>query len=84
MGTTEDIQVSYRSRLFEKIGHETTFASSGNKHHFTKAASKQEGPNNLGYPTKKQSFFLYKRTAFLSGASNIFGPFYFEVAFLGK
>jgi hypothetical protein len=25
MGTTEDIQVRYRSRLFEQIGHETTF-----------------------------------------------------------
>ena len=32
MGTTEDIQVRYSSRLFEQIGHKTTFASSGNKH----------------------------------------------------
>ena len=28
MGTTEDIQVRYSSRLFEQIGHKATFASS--------------------------------------------------------
>ena len=35
MGTTEDIQVRYSSRLFEQIGHKTTVASSGNKHFLT-------------------------------------------------
>ena len=37
---------------------------------------------NLRYPTKKQFFFPLKRTAFLSGTSNVFGPSYFEMALI--
>ena len=45
-----------------------------------KAASKQEGPKKFGVPDKKAVFFPYKRTAFLSGTPNFFGPSYFEAA----
>ena len=46
----------------------------------TKAASKQEGPKIFGVPDKKAVFFPYKRTAFLSGTPNCFGPSCFEAA----
>ena len=46
----------------------------------TKAASKQEGPKIFGVPDKKAVFFPYKRTAFLSGTPNFFGPSCFEAA----
>ena len=39
----------------------------------------KKGPKNLGYPKKKQSFYLEK-DCFFSGTPNIFGPSYFEVA----
>ena len=39
----------------------------------------KKGQKNLRYPTKS-SPFLGKKTAFLSGTSNFFGPSYFEAA----
>ena len=50
------------------------------KKNCSKATSKQEGPKNFGVPEKTQSFFPYKRTAFLSGAPNFFGTSCFEAA----
>ena len=46
----------------------------------TKASSKQEGQKKFGVPDKKAVYFPYKRTAFLSGTPNFFGPSYFEAA----
>ena len=46
---------------------------------YTKAASKQEGPKNLGHLTKKKFFFSLKGLL-LSGTPNFFGPSCFEAA----
>ena len=43
-----------------------------------------KGPNKFGVPDKKAVFFPYKRTAFLSGTPNFFGPSYFEAALVGQ
>ena len=32
----EDLHIRYRDRFFDQVRHETTHASSGNKHFFTK------------------------------------------------
>ena len=45
-----------------------------------KATSKQEGPKTFWVPDKKVVFFPYKRTVFLSGTPNFFGPSCFEAA----
>ena len=45
-----------------------------------KLLQNKKGQKNLGYPTKKQSFYKQKKTAFLSGTPNLFGPSYFEAA----
>ena len=47
-----------------------------------KATSKQEGPKKFGVPDKKAVFFPYKRTAFLLGTPNYFGPSCFEAALM--
>ena len=48
-----------------------------------KPVQNKKGQKNLGYPTKKAVFFPYKRTAFLSGTPNFFGPSCFEAALVG-
>ena len=35
-GLNPDEVIRYRLRFFDQVGHETTYASSGNKHFFTK------------------------------------------------
>ena len=46
---------------------------------YTKANQNKKSQKNLGYPTKKQSFYK-KKTAILSGTPIFFGPSYFEAA----
>ena len=44
-----------------------------------KLLQNKKGQKNLGYP-RKSSPFIMKKTAFLVGTPNFFGPSYFETA----
>ena len=45
-----------------------------------KPLQNKKGQKNLGYPSKKQSFYKKKRLLFFSGTPNFFGPCCFEAA----
>ena len=49
---------------------------------YAKAVSNSEEPKKFEVPNKK-AVFLRKKTAFLSGTLNFFGPSYFETALVG-
>ena len=40
-----DLKVRVRPRFFDQVGHETMYASSGNKHFFTKSCHRQTYQN---------------------------------------
>ena len=40
-----DVDNRVRSRFFDQVGHETMYASSGNKHFFTKSCHRQTYQN---------------------------------------
>ena len=40
-----DSQITVRPRFFDQVGHETMYASSGNKHFFTKSCHRQTYQN---------------------------------------
>ena len=42
---TRDMFLRVRPRFFEQVGHETMYASSGNKHFFTKSCHRQTYQN---------------------------------------
>ena len=48
-----DIGIRVRPRFFDQVGHETMYASSGNKHFFTKSSHRQTHQN---YEQSRQKF----------------------------
>ena len=53
-----DSQITVRPRFFDQVGHETMYASSGNKHFFTKSCHCQTYQNYEQPPrTSQNSYF---------------------------
>ena len=56
--TEEDLYIRVRPRFFDQVGHETMYASSGNKHFFTKSCHHQTYQNYEQPPqTSQNSYF---------------------------
>ena len=43
---SKDIMIRVGPRFFDQVGHETTYASAGNKHFFTKSCHRQTYQND--------------------------------------
>ena len=54
----QDLYNRVRPRVFDQVGHETVYASSGNKHYFTKSCHRQTYQNYEQSPqTSQNSYF---------------------------
>ena len=72
--------IQLKENLIQVINFPHHTYSYGKK--YAKAVSNSEEPKKFEVPNKK-AVFLRKKTAFLSGTLNFFGPSYFETALVG-
>ena len=78
---TAQIKGQYRSRFFDQVGHQTTYATLGNKHFFTKSCHRQTYQNYEQPPQSLQN--LYFQSHFLTLKINqIFLNFFFCEVYL--
>ena len=75
-----DVNSRVRPRFFDQVGHESMYASSGNKHFFTKSCHRQTYQN---YEQSRQNWAQFKKIKYLKN-KNFQKHFILKVGFLVK
>ena len=57
-GRRSSVEIRVRPRFFDQVGHETMYASSGNKHFLTKSCHRQAYQNYEQPPQKSQNSYF--------------------------
>ena len=60
-----DVTGRVRPRFFDQVGHETTYAPSGNKHFFTKSCHRQTCQNYEQPPRTSQNLYFQSHFSIL-------------------
>ena len=72
------VAVRVRPRLFDQVGHETMFASSENKHFFTKSCHRQTYQNYEQPPQTSQNWYFQSHFSIFKIGESFRDKFFYE------